>query len=294
LTVTPLPYPHQRLGHDDVLAGEGDGRGRDPVAFVLLHRLGSATRSTPIPTLEERCVSQRDRRDQQPKARGGKPGTAVKSRAADEKEKADAAWLDRLMERAAHPGYLTYLLAAAVILAAWVWPLAVVDPTSVHGAMRKVVPWIIAGVAALCFSTLTALLYSLALAGSSDPVKKFAAAVLNRAGIGAVLGALVSIRVAPTLLGKSSEGSTAPFADYLSNAGNIVTMFTFIFIATTWLYSLVALGKATAASVSRVPWLQQFSDSVIVQRIVPTVVMLGINLSAYTLATIVYVEIHRL
>ena len=245
--------------------------------------------------MSQRDNRRRDRpRKQQPKARSGKPDTAVISGASDEEEKADAAWFDRLMERATHPGYLTYLLVLAVILASWVWPLAVVDPMSVHGAMRNVVPWIIAGVAALCFSTLTALLYSLALAGSSDAVKKFTAAVLNRAGIGAVLGALVSIRVAPALLGKPNDGPETPFADYLSNAGNIVTMFTFIFIATTWLYSLIALGKATAACVRRVQWLQQFSDSFVVQRVVPTAIMIGINLSAYLLATIVYFEIHRL
>jgi hypothetical protein len=213
---------------------------------------------------------------------------------ADEEDKATAAWFDRLMERATHPGYLTYALVFLVVLAAWKWPLAVVDPTSVHGTMRNVVPWIIAGVAALCFSTLTALLYSLALAGSSEAVKKFAAAVLNRAGIGAALGALVGIRVAPTLLGNPNDRLDAPFADYLSNAGNVVTMFTLVLIATTWLYSLVALGKASAAFVRRVQWLQQFSDSLVVQRVVPTAIMIGINLSAFLLARIVYLEIHRL
>lgn len=233
----------------------------------------------------------------QPKARSPKPDIAVTSDVAvtsDADEKETAGWFDRVMERATHPGPVTYLLVLVVILATWVWPLAVVDPTSVHGAMRNAVLVIIAGVAALCFSTLTALLYSLALAGSSDAVKKFAAAVLNRAGIGAVLGALVSIRVAPALLGKSGGRPETRFADYLSNAGNIVTMFTFVFIATTWLYSLIALSRATAASVSRVRWLRQSSDSFVVRRVVPTVIMLGINVSAGTLGLVVYSEIHRL
>ncbi|WP_140158071.1 hypothetical protein [Micromonospora sp. NBS 11-29] len=245
--------------------------------------------------MSKRDSRRRDRpRKQRPEARSGKSDTAVIPSDADEKEKATATWFDRVMERATHPGYLTYALVFGVVLVAWKWPFAAVDPTSVHGTMRNVVPWIIAGVAALCFSTLTALLYSLALAGSSEAVKKFAAAVLNRAGIGAVLGALVSIRVAPALLGKPNDGPDTTFADYLSNAGNIVTMFTFIFIATTWLYSLIALGSATAASVRRVQWLQQFSDSLVVQRVVPTAIMSGINLSAFFLAKIVYFEIHRL
>src|SRR5215204_1426827 len=108
------------------------------------------------PNLFARALSQRDSqrgdrpRKQRPKARIGKPDTAVIPSDADEEEKATAAWFDRLMERATHPGYLTYALVFVVILAAWKWPLAVVDPTSVHGTMRNVVPWIIAGVAALC------------------------------------------------------------------------------------------------------------------------------------------------
>lgn len=212
----------------------------------------------------------------------------------DEERKASAERFDRLMERATHPGLLTYALAFVVILAAWKWPLAIADPTSVHGTVRNVVPWIVAGVTALCFSTLTTLLYSLALARSSEAVKKFAAAVLNRAGVGAALGALVSIRVAPALLGKPNHETETPFADYLSNAGNIITMFTFIFIATTWLYSLVALGTASAAFVRRIQWLQQFSDSWVVQRLLPTATMLVINLYAFLLARIVYFEIHRL
>jgi hypothetical protein len=245
-------------------------------------------------------VSQRNRRRRdrpgtpEPKARSGKPDAAVMDSGADEEQSANGAWFDRLMERATHPGFVTYTLVFAVVLAAWKWPLAVVDPTSVHGTVRNIVPWIIAGVAALCFSTLTALLYSLALAGGSDAVKKFAAAVLNRAGIGAALGGLVSIRVAPALLGKPNDGPNTPFADYLSNAGNIVTMFTFILIATTWLYSLIALGKASAAAVRRVQWLQQFSEAFVVQRMVPTAIMIGINLTAFSLATIVYLQIHRL
>ena len=235
------------------------------------------------------------RRKQRPKARSGKPDTAVNpGDAAGEAAEAAAAWFDRLMERATHPGYLTYALVFTVVLTAWKWPFAIVDPTSVHGGMRHVMPWIIAVVAALCFSALTALLYSLALSGSAETVKKFTAAVLNRAGIGAALGALVSIRVAPTLLGKPNNETDAIFPDYLSNAGNIITMFTFIFIATTWLYSLIALSKASGAFVGRVQRLQQFSEVWVVRRAIPTAIMFGINLSAYLLGRTVYFEVHRL
>lgn len=245
--------------------------------------------------MSQRDSRRRDRsRTRQPNARSGKPDTAVIASDVDEEQSATAAWFDRLMERATHPGSVTYALVFAVVVAAWKWPLAVVDPTSVHGTVRDVVPWIIAGVAALCFSTLTALLYSLALAGSAEAVKKFAAAVLNRAGIGAALGGLVSIRVAPALLGKPNDGPDTPFAEYLSNAGNIITMFTFILIATTWLYSLIALSKASVAFVRRIQWLQQFSDTLFVERVVPTAIMIGINLTAFLLARIVYLEIHRL
>jgi hypothetical protein len=273
---------------------------RSRIACFVYIGIGTPTLNPRSRTIEERCMSQRDsrRRDRsrtrQPNARSGKPDTAVIASDVDEEQSATAAWFDRLMERATHPGSVTYALVFAVVVAAWKWPLAVVDPTSVHGTVRDVVPWIIAGVAALCFSTLTALLYSLALAGSAEAVKKFAAAVLNRAGIGAALGGLVSIRVAPALLGKPNDGPDTPFAEYLSNAGNIITMFTFILIATTWLYSLIALSKASVAFVRRIQWLQQFSDTLFVERVVPTAIMIGINLTAFLLARIVYLEIHRL
>jgi hypothetical protein len=250
-------------------------------------------------TIEELCVSKRDSkrrhrsRTRQSEARSSKSETAVIPSDTDGQQSASDAWWDRLMERATHPGSLTYALIFAVILAAWKWPLAVVDPMSVHGTVRNVVPWIIAGIVALCSSTLTALLYSLALAGSSEAVKKFTAAVLNRAGIGAALGGLVSLRVAPALLGKANDGPDTPFAGYLSNAGNIITMFTFILIATAWLYSLIALGKASVAFVQRAPWLHRFSDTLVVQRFVPTAIMMGVNLTAFLLARIVYLLIHR-
>jgi hypothetical protein len=245
--------------------------------------------------VRKRDSKRRDRsRRRQSKARNSKSETAVTRSDADEEQSASDAWFDRLMDRATHPGSVTYALVFAIILAAWKWPLAVVDPVSGHGTIRNVVPWIIAGIMALCCSTLTALLYSLALAGSSVAVKKFAAAVLNRAGIGAALGGLVSLRVAPVLIGKENGGPDTPFAGYLSDAGNIVTTFTFILIATTWPYSLVALGKASVAAVERVPWLQQFSDTFVVQRLVPTAIIFGVNLTAFLLAKIVYLEIHHL
>lgn len=203
---------------------------------------------------------------------------------------------DRLMNRAKHPGKPTYILTSAIILAALIWPRAVIDPTSVQGPARGVVSLTIAGVVGLCFSTLTVVSYILLAAGDSEASKKFTAAVLNRAGVGAALGVLGGVRVAPELLGAAgaSQASETVFADYLSNVGNIVTMFTCIFIATTWIYSLPPLAEASVTIVRRIPRLGRFADGSFTGKVLPTVIIAVVNLSAWFLAWIVWVEVERL
>jgi hypothetical protein len=180
-------------------------------------------------------------------------------------------------DRAAHPGPATYALAFAVLLIALPWPRAIVDPTSVGGPVRHVIPWVIAGFAFLACSTLTVTAYCLLISGGSEATKKFVAAVLNRAGIGAALGALVGLRVAPALLGHGS------FTDCLSDIGNVVTMLTLMFVATAWPYSF----RPVAEAAKRVKW--RYSGTVI-----PAALLLAVNYVSIILARTVYFEVSAL
>lgn len=81
------------------------------------------------------------------------------------------------------------------------WPRYVLDPASVSGLPHAVVAALIAAVMFFSFAALTFLVYCLLLGGGSETNKKFTAAVLNRAAIGAALGALLGVRLAPAVLG---------------------------------------------------------------------------------------------
>lgn len=197
------------------------------------------------------------------------------------------------MERATNPGLPTYVLAFAVLLIALPWPRAVVDPTSVGGPARQVIPWVVAGFAFLASSTLTVTAYCLLIGGSSEANKKFVGAVLNRAGIGAALGALVGLRVAPALLG-AGAGHSASFTDCLSDIGNIVTMLTLMFVATAWPYSFGPVAEAAVTATQRVTWLARYSDHAAVRRLIPTVLLLAVNYVSFLLAQTVYFEVSAL
>jgi hypothetical protein len=196
-------------------------------------------------------------------------------------------------ERATHPGLPTYVLAFAVLLIALPWPHAIVDPTSVGGPARTVIPWLVAGFAFLSCSTLTVTAYCLLIGGGTEATRKFVGAVLNRAGIGAALGALVGLRVAPALLG-TGAGHHASFTDCLSDIGNIVTMLTLMFIATVWPYSFGPLSEAASAATQRFRWLARYADHPAVKRLIPAVLLVGVNYVSFLLAQTVYFEVRAL
>lgn len=161
--------------------------------------------------------------------------------------------LDRVMEKAAQPGRLvTYLVVLLLVVAGWRWPRYVVDPTSVAGSPHREVTAAIAAVLFLSFSTLTFLVYCLLFGGTTETNKKFLAAVLNRAGIGAALGTLLGVRLAPALLAPAS-GTSATFPEYLSDIGNAITLLTLVLIATLWPYSLGPFKHAVIESLDNGP-----------------------------------------
>jgi hypothetical protein len=158
-----------------------------------------------------------------------------------------------VLDRAAHPGRpVTYLLVLAIVVVGWRWPRYVVDPTSAGGTAHRVVAVAIAATLFLSFSTLTILAYCLAVSGSDEVVKKFVAALLNRAGIGAALGTLLGIRLAPALLDPSSPAHTT-FPNYLGDIGNSITLVTLLLIASLWPYSVGPLKTAVRQSLQRLP-----------------------------------------
>jgi hypothetical protein len=157
------------------------------------------------------------------------------------------------MEQAAQPGrFVTYVLILTLVVAGWRWPKYVVDPTSVGGSLHDWTAAAISVLLFLSFSTLTILAYSLLFGGPSETNKKFLAAVLNRAGIGATLGALLGVRLAPALLGQG-PGTGVSFPGYLGDVGDTVTLLTLVLISTLWPHSLGTLRRTVTGSSDRNP-----------------------------------------
>jgi hypothetical protein len=140
-----------------------------------------------------------------------KPASSGSASKAKPEADDDDSVFNRVMEQAALPGrFFTYVLILILVVVGWRWPKYVVDPTSVGGSVHD---WITAAISVLLFlsfSTLTILAYSLLFGGPSETNKKFLAAVLSRAGIGATFGALLGVRLAPALLGRG-PGSGVSF-----------------------------------------------------------------------------------
>ncbi|WP_412748978.1 hypothetical protein [Krasilnikovia sp. M28-CT-15] len=184
------------------------------------------------------------------------------------------------------------MLAFAVMSMALPWPRAIVDPTSVGGPARQAIPWLLAGFTFLSYGTLTVFAYCLLIGGASEANKKFVAAVLNRAGIGAALGALVGLRVAPVLLqAPGGNAGQADFTDCLSDVGNIVTMLTLMFVGTAWKYSFAPVNEAAATLARHVEWLKRYSDGAVVRKLIPFILLWGINLVAFQFARTIFFEV---
>jgi hypothetical protein len=222
--------------------------------------------------------------------RRGAQKTVSPRPASETKPEADDAEsvFERVMEKAAQPGrFVTYVLILILIVAGWRWPRYVVDPTSVGGSLHDGVAAAIAAVLFLSFSTLTILAYCLLFGGPSETNKKFLAAVLNRAGIGATLGALLGVRLAPALLGPGS-GTGATFPGYLGDVGNAVTLLTLVLISTVWPYSVGPLMRAVAGPIGR--------DSAVpvrLRKLIVLAVVLSANFLGVLLAYTVYAGLAR-
>jgi|GEM_PF-2733820 len=194
------------------------------------------------------------------------------------------------MEAAAHPGrFVTYLVVLLLVVAGWRWPRYVVDPTSVGGSPHREVTAAIAAVLFLSFSTLTFLMYCLLFVGTTKTNKRFLAAVLNRAGIGAALGALLGVRLAPALLAPAS-GTSATFPEYLSDVGNAITLLTLVLIATLWPYSLGGFKQAVSDWFNRDPLR---AIPVRLRKLATATLILSVNGLGFMLAVAVYLGLNR-
>jgi hypothetical protein len=211
------------------------------------------------------------------------PASETKPEADDARSK-----YERVMEKAAQPGwFVTYVLILILIVASWRWPRYVVDPISVGGRLHDGVAAAITAILFLSYSTLTILAYCLVFAGPSETNKKFLAAVLNRAGIGATLGALLGVRLAPALLGPGS-GTGVTFPGYLGDLGNAVTLLTLVLISTVWPYSPGPLMRAVDGAFGR--------DSAVpvrLRKLIVWAVVTGANLPGVLLAWAVYAGLAR-
>ncbi|MEV2237444.1 hypothetical protein [Micromonospora sp. NPDC049891] len=161
------------------------------------------------------------------------------------------------MERAAQPGpALAMLLLAGLILAGWLAPRYVADPTTVDAPARYVVAAGLAVVAFLSFSTLNLAAYCLIVARKSEPTKRFITAIGNRAAIGAILGTLLGLRMATMMDGQPAGDPDAPattFLDFESNLSNTITLATLTLVGTAWPYCWGPVRAAMTAVASTPP-----------------------------------------
>jgi hypothetical protein len=196
--------------------------------------------------------------------------------------------LDRILDRATHPGPFTIGVILAAVVIGTGWPQYVVDPTLVGGQAHEVVAYLIAAVLFLSFSTLSLLAYSLVLGNASTASKKFAAAVLNRAGIGAALGILLGVRLAPALLDPRSPHKV-PFPEYLSDVGNAVTVLTLVLISTMWGYAVGPFRQVVIDSLERLP----FRTSLPIRKVIAFLIISAVNLPGIYLAQAVLFALIR-
>lgn len=250
------------------------------------HSGGKPAQAGPDKAMPERGHLPADPR-QEPEARKtASPDSAPRT---EPEEEDDDSVFERVMEQAAQPGWLvTWALVPFVLLAGWVWPKYVVDPTAIGGRLHDVMAGVIAVLLFLSFSTLTLLAYSLLAGGPSETNKKFLSPLLNRAAIGATLGALLGVRLAPVLLNRSSDIGVG-FPGYLSDVGDTVTFLTLVLIATLWPHALGTLMRTlTGAAGSGAA-----SSSLRLKRQAVMIVVVAVNYLGGRLAFEVYEELAR-
>ncbi|MER7586516.1 hypothetical protein ABTW72_03170 [Micromonospora sp. NPDC127501] len=149
------------------------------------------------------------------------------------------------MDRASQPSaFLIWLLFALIVYTGWLAPQYVADPTTMERPWRRVVATALAVVVFAAFSTLNFTAYSLLFARGSESARKLIMAVANRAAIGAILGALLGLRMATMMVRAPSGAERVTFLGFESNLSNAITLFTLILIATAWPYCWGPLREA--------------------------------------------------
>jgi hypothetical protein len=262
-------------------------------------------RSGPATPTSSGSPSQRDSRSkaaqvkETPKGGSAGPKAASHEQASDTDADDTKSQLDRVLEKAAQPGRIvTFLVVLLLVVAGWRWPRYVVNPTSVTGSPHRGVTVAIAAVLFLSFSTLTFLMYCLLfnrrtknnkISEINEINKRFVAAALNRAGIGATLGTLLGVRLAPALLDPAS-GTSATFPEYLGDIGNAITLLTLVLIATLWAYSAGLFRQVLIYSFDRDPIRV---IPVRQRKLVAMLFIIGVNAVGFELAFAVYHGLNR-
>jgi hypothetical protein len=124
----------------------------------------------------------------------------------------------------------------------WLWPEYFLDPNTLPSPAREIVAWVAFAVFFSATSTLVALGYlivfrraaltdrvSQKLQEAADELMK---TVLTYAGVGAVIGTLLGLRLAASLLGISRP--LPRLMEYVGVLGNMITIFTLVAIAPCW------------------------------------------------------------
>jgi hypothetical protein len=183
-----------------------------------------------------------------------------------------------------------FLLLAFIIVAGWRAPQYVVDPTTLPGPQREVAAVVLAAFAFLAFSTLNVAAYCLIVAMKSELTRKFIAAVANRAAIGAILGTLLGLRLAPMMVppnNGSQQAQPVTFIGFEGNLSNTITLFTLILVATAWPYCAGPVMEAAAEILSSgLSWLKSLEGALRVP--LALLMLVSSNFLGFALAGAVY------
>lgn len=150
------------------------------------------------------------------------------------------------------PGrYLLPVLVLLTILAGHLGADYLADPATIPAPWRKIVAYVVAVVVFLAISTLTQLMYVLAVPVTLASTKRFLTLVGSLSATGAVLGTALGFRMGMQLFDDASrDPSRYGLAELLGTVSDGVTLMTLAMVGLCWPYAM-RLGVEMTRAVLR-------------------------------------------
>ncbi|MBO4272722.1 hypothetical protein [Microbispora triticiradicis] len=189
--------------------------------------------------------------------------------------------------------FILFLLAALIPSSGFV-ASSIADPASIPRPWSFVVAVILCMITFLSTSVLAALAYSFMYLRDMDEAQRFMKAVANHAGIGAIFGTLIGLRLAEPLLIESRRHQpvqNVEFVDFISLISNTATVVTLALIGLCWVPTVGLMKAVMRANVGTddTSKFYRFWLSVELRKLLALSVLLAANLVALKAAFSVWV-----